>query len=56
MADLGEIPQRIQNLEERFGDRPIPRPPDWGGYCVVPTRIEFLPFQQTRLREWLLFY
>lgn len=56
IADPGEIPQRIENLRERFGDGAIPRPPKWGGYYVVPHRIEFLTFQETRLHERLLFY
>jgi len=35
---LGE---RMAHFEAKFRDKPVPRPAHWGGYCVVPTRIEF---------------
>ena len=35
----------------KFKDRPVPRPPYWSGYRLVPERIEFWKEQPDRLHE-----
>ena len=42
---------RAAAFAERFGDGPIPRPPHWSGYRVVPDRIEFWRSLPNRLHE-----
>ncbi len=35
------LKKRLAIFRERFMDRPVPRPPSWAGYRLVPDRIEF---------------
>lgn len=46
---------RVQEYAEKFGDGPIPRPPYWGGYRIVPDRIEFWQQGDNRLHDRFVF-
>lgn len=46
---LAAAQARFQNVEF------IPRPANWGGYCIDPTTIEFLTFREDRLHERVRF-
>jgi pyridoxamine 5'-phosphate oxidase len=41
--------------QRRFGDGPVPRPPYWGGYLLVPDAIEFWEHGDFRLHRRRLF-
>ncbi len=55
VADRAELERFEAEVAERFGagdgDGPVPRPPHWGGYRLVPERIEFWQGQPNRLHD-----
>jgi pyridoxamine 5'-phosphate oxidase len=43
--------ERFQDLSQEYQDKPVPRPPWWGGYRLVPARMEFWRQGEHRLHE-----
>jgi len=55
LASRDVLLERVRELEARFQGREVPRPEFWGGYRLVPERIEFWWGKKDRLHERALF-
>jgi pyridoxamine 5'-phosphate oxidase len=51
LADRAALEARTAEVEIRFAELEIPRPPHWGGYRVVPSEIEVWQGRADRLHD-----
>ncbi|KPL25081.1 MAG: hypothetical protein AMS23_05100 [Bacteroides sp. SM1_62] len=49
------LDESLKKWSSEFRDQPVPRPPHWGGYRVVPVRMEFWSDRKNRMHERWLF-
>lgn len=57
IASRDALEQKVVDAEARFVDAPeVPRPERWGGFCIVPDRVEFWQGRTSRLHDRLLFH
>ena len=51
VADKAELDKRLADADRRFAGGPVPRPPQWGGYRLVPEEFEFWQQGEFRLHD-----
>ncbi|MCB1687060.1 MAG: pyridoxamine 5'-phosphate oxidase [Halioglobus sp.] len=51
ISDRAALEKEALRIRERFGDGDIPKPEFWGGYRVLPTRMEFWQGGEHRLHD-----
>lgn len=51
IPDRGDLELRFHDMETNYRDRPVPRPPHWGGFRVIPVEVEFWQGRDDRMHD-----
>lgn len=51
LASREELLTAVERVEAQYAGGPVPRPPHWSGYRLIPDRMEFWYGREDRLHE-----
>lgn len=55
IANRKFLEDRLENLEKKYNDKDIPKPKQWGGFRVIPNKMEFWQGRQNRLHDRIVY-
>lgn len=55
LRDQADLFAAFGRFSKKFEGKPVPRPKNWGGYCLVPAEFEFWKGRDFRLHDRLLY-
>lgn len=55
LTDREELIERVKYFEKKFAGKEVPLPEFWGGYRVIPERIEFWQGKADRLHDRFIY-
>lgn len=55
IASRAILDERYHHYEKLFLDKPIPKPPNWGGYRLIPIEMEFWQGRPGRMHDRILY-